>query len=666
MLTTLVAALSLAVPYLPQTDALCGGAAAAMVFRYWGDAHADVAPFAPLVEKRPGGVVGIPDNVLVDAIEKRGWRALRMNGSLDLLHEQLQQRHPIIVLVADRGPLNHFLVVTGIDGDTVVVHDPTWGPSRRLPAADFERVWRATNFWSLVVLPGGTSAAEQPEEAHGPSPDPGDVSVQSSSRGSMCDRLLESAIDESANRAPSEAYEIVNRVRLACPAEAGPIRELAGIRFAERRWRDAADLSETALEKDATDRYAWDVLASSRFLLNDIEGALRAWNQIAKPNINLVNIDGLARARFKTIAEVIGLRPNTLLTERQFRLAERRLASLPDRSASRLTIRPEPDGFATVQATLVEREAAPRGVVAWAAATLDAGINRHIRASLPGSTGQGEVWTASWRWSDRRPRIAGSFAAPHTLGVVGVEGAWESQRYESGGDSTRTHGALSLKTWLTPDIRYSVTGGFDSWHGDREGRSLFAGGSLEHRWQRDRWSLGVDGMVWIPVGSEAPFQTAGLRAGFRSSGLRSSAAAFEGWVFLADAGVMRASDRAPSLIWPRAGEGQDADILLRAHPIARSLKDDDRRSVFGRGLAYSHAEAQRWIASSAPVSVGLAAFADAARVSHPLDGTPSDGTRIDIGGGVRLRIPGSAGILRVDVAHGIRDNADALTVGWQF
>src|SRR5205814_10116827 len=31
----------LTVPFLAQTDALCGGAAIAMVFRYWGDAHAD-------------------------------------------------------------------------------------------------------------------------------------------------------------------------------------------------------------------------------------------------------------------------------------------------------------------------------------------------------------------------------------------------------------------------------------------------------------------------------------------------------------------------------------------------------------------------------------------------------------------------------------------------
>jgi hypothetical protein len=60
MFTTLAAALSLAasiaidVPYLPQTDALCGGAAAAMVFRYWGDAHAGVEQFALLVDRRAG------------------------------------------------------------------------------------------------------------------------------------------------------------------------------------------------------------------------------------------------------------------------------------------------------------------------------------------------------------------------------------------------------------------------------------------------------------------------------------------------------------------------------------------------------------------------------------------------------------------------------------
>jgi hypothetical protein len=31
-----------------------------------------------------------------------------------------------------------------------------------------------------------------------------------------------------------------------------------------------------------------------------------------------------------------------------------------------------------------------------------------------------------------------------------------------------------------------------------------------------------------------------------------------------------------------------------------------------------------------------------------------------------LKVPGAEGAMRVDIARGIRDDADALTVGWQF
>src|SRR5581483_7196525 len=71
---------TLDVPYLSQTDALCGGAAAAMVFRYWGDAHAMPQQFAPLIDARAGGIA---DGVLVSAIRQGGWQADAFNGSLD-------------------------------------------------------------------------------------------------------------------------------------------------------------------------------------------------------------------------------------------------------------------------------------------------------------------------------------------------------------------------------------------------------------------------------------------------------------------------------------------------------------------------------------------------------------------------------------------------------
>ena len=630
MLTTLVAALlsleslgslpstSLAVPYLPQTDALCGGAAAAMVFRYWGDVHADIEQFAPLVDKRAGGIA---DNVLVEAIEARGWRAVRVVGSIDQLIDQIQRGRPVVILVAQRAALNHYLVVTGIEPDAVLVHDPTWGPTRRLAFSDLIKVWEPTNFWSLVILPGDARP-------------PGDRDTA------------------------SDNWEV-----------SGPLSELAGVRFEEGRYREAEDLARKAVERDPTDRYAWELLAASRFMQDDLGGALRAWNRIGKPFVNLVTIDGLMRARYQTIAAAIGLEPNMLLTEEAFRLAERRLQSLPDRAAARLTLRPEPDGFVTVRAVVAERSGPPRGAIGWSVAGAQAAIEREARVAIPGSTGQGELWSTSWRWWDGRPKVAVGLAAPHTGkfgGVWRIDGSWEAETYRTGADSapgvtvgeSRAHGALTISDWLAANTRFSVTTGVDSWSAPT-GRAIFAGGSLEHRWLDDRWLLSGTATTWIPFPARSGFHEAGLRLAFRSS------TSAEGWVYLADGGVDTASRNAPLGLWPGAGDGHGRDPLIRAHPLLDGGIIDLDRAVFGRTLVYSHGEAQRWIASATPIRFGIAAFADFARASSRRAAAGSV-PQTDVGSGLRVRIPGAAGTLRVDIAHGLRDGADALTFGWQF
>src|SRR3989442_3599551 len=99
LIASSIAALSLNVPFLVQPDALCGGAAVAMVFRYWGDAHADVQQFASLVDRRAGGIA---DDVLVDAARTRGWDAVRVEGTLEALAAQLTSRRPGLVLLVDR------------------------------------------------------------------------------------------------------------------------------------------------------------------------------------------------------------------------------------------------------------------------------------------------------------------------------------------------------------------------------------------------------------------------------------------------------------------------------------------------------------------------------------------------------------------------------------
>src|SRR6185503_6233642 len=59
-------------PYLTQTEQLCGGAALAMVLRYWGDTTVVPEDFASLVDRSAGG---IRTSVLTEAVTRRGWSA---------------------------------------------------------------------------------------------------------------------------------------------------------------------------------------------------------------------------------------------------------------------------------------------------------------------------------------------------------------------------------------------------------------------------------------------------------------------------------------------------------------------------------------------------------------------------------------------------------------
>ena len=166
---SLAAVLAIDVPYLPQTDALCGGAAAAMVFRYWGDAHADAQEFAPLVDRRAGGIA---NDVLTAAVSTRGWRTERVDGTLAAIASRLHDGQPVIVLLPDRGDRYHYVVVTGANEEAIVVHDPAWGPSRPIRAPDFERLWKAAGYWSLVILPppaDGASRKTRPASESPPS-----------------------------------------------------------------------------------------------------------------------------------------------------------------------------------------------------------------------------------------------------------------------------------------------------------------------------------------------------------------------------------------------------------------------------------------------------------------------------------------------------------------
>ena len=60
------------VPFISQSELLCGGAAAAMVLRYWGERGISAETFSHLVDR---SAAGIRTDVLVDELRRRGWTA---------------------------------------------------------------------------------------------------------------------------------------------------------------------------------------------------------------------------------------------------------------------------------------------------------------------------------------------------------------------------------------------------------------------------------------------------------------------------------------------------------------------------------------------------------------------------------------------------------------
>ena len=145
-------AVGLTVPYVKQTKALCGGAAAAMVFRYWGDGQADQKQFAPLLDSTASGIA---TDVLAQAIEDRGWRVVRFVGSVESIHDLLRDRRPVIVLLGESRGRFHYVVVVGTTGP----HRRSRSVTRAVASAECAGLCRSMAAGRVLGAAGAASAS---------------------------------------------------------------------------------------------------------------------------------------------------------------------------------------------------------------------------------------------------------------------------------------------------------------------------------------------------------------------------------------------------------------------------------------------------------------------------------------------------------------------------
>ena len=632
------------VPYVPQTDALCGGAAAAMVMRYWGATGVDASDFGPLVDR---AAHGIRTDALVAALRRRSWLVVAGPGTPDDVRRQLARGRPVIALIASGRDRFHYVVLVSWVGGKVVLHDPARAPFRVLSEVRFVSAWAQSNRWMLVLLPPPSLTSGAPVDVPAPSgPD---------DEGGACADQLHAAIRSAQAGDHAAARSALGAASTQCPGSAAVWRELAGEDAVATNWLSAADHAMRALRLDAHDEQAWRILATADYLERRDRQALDAWNHVGEPRLDLINVTGLKRTRYGIADAAVDMQKGMPVTSGALDLAERRLRDVPSIAAATVTYTPVEHGRAQIDAAVVERDPAPTSYPAWIGMGLEAAIDREVTAAFASLTGGGELASATWRWWRNRPMVSGSFAAPAPRAIGGtwrVEASDDTQTFGSAAlKETRAHAGVAGDRWIASHLKIGAGVSIDAW---RNGPRMTAFSTrAELHASADR-VIAAGAVSWY-AGSAAAFQTADVGLRWRSSTAR------QGRVWLADSGAQTATDAAPASLWPGAGTGRARPVLLRAHPL---LSDGIiTGGAFGRRLAFANGEAQQWLRPRRwPIGIAPALFVDVARASHGFSWNDSR-AQVDAGAGIRIAVPG-AGELRIDVAHGLRDGRSALSAGW--
>lgn len=146
------------VPFIAQEDLQCGPAALATVINYWhrkgqGGRRVTVESVAAAIYSPSArGVLGFDLELYA---QKLGFVALEPPRTIEAIRERIDGGLPVIVLVDYGQSLfqqNHFMVAKGYTEGGILFNS-----GRRenlvLSVGEFEKIWRRSGYWSLVIRP---------------------------------------------------------------------------------------------------------------------------------------------------------------------------------------------------------------------------------------------------------------------------------------------------------------------------------------------------------------------------------------------------------------------------------------------------------------------------------------------------------------------------------
>jgi ABC-type bacteriocin/lantibiotic exporter with double-glycine peptidase domain len=151
------------VPFVKQEREGCGAASIAMVMQYWqhqqGEAEnqdSDANQIQQvLYSPRAHGIYA---SDMERYFREKGFRTFTIRGEWEDLQRHLDKGRPLIVaLKPGEGTPLHYVVVTGMDREVVMVNDPAQRKLLQQDRPGFEREWSATGNWTLLAVPQAQS-----------------------------------------------------------------------------------------------------------------------------------------------------------------------------------------------------------------------------------------------------------------------------------------------------------------------------------------------------------------------------------------------------------------------------------------------------------------------------------------------------------------------------
>ena len=125
-----------------------------------------------------------------------------------------------------------------------------------------------------------------------------------------------------------DAENAFRRGRMQQPRDKRFPVELAGIRFKQKKYAEAADYLQRALRLDPADEYANDFLGSLYFLQGNLEAALKYWNRVSKPHVEKVQLDPAPKVDPVLLDHAFVFAPASVLRLSELQTTEARVRGL--------------------------------------------------------------------------------------------------------------------------------------------------------------------------------------------------------------------------------------------------------------------------------------------------------------------------------------------------